>query len=91
LAPPKSIHLNPFHYTATKSSFTPLEITTGQDKVYGHTAHIQNFVFCKNKKKHFFSTLTPGLQTSHSHQEEGEEGQQVVQGSKKAGGDPHLP
>ena len=37
--PPKSIHLNPFHYTATKSSFTPLEITTGQDKIYGHTAH----------------------------------------------------
>ena len=36
--PPKSIHLNPFHYTATKSSFTPLEITTGQDKIYGHTA-----------------------------------------------------
>ena len=38
--PPKSIHLNPFHYTATKSSFTPLEITTGQDKIYGHTAHL---------------------------------------------------
>ncbi len=37
--PPKSIHLNPFHYTATKSSFTPLEVTTGQDKIYGHTAH----------------------------------------------------
>ena len=37
--PPKSIHLNPFHYTATKSSFTPLEITTGQDKIYGHAAH----------------------------------------------------
>ena len=36
--PPKSIHLNPFHYTATKSSFTPLEVTTGQDKIYGHTA-----------------------------------------------------
>jgi len=47
--------------------------------------------FAKTKKKHFFSTLTPGLQTSHSHQEEGEEGQQVVQGSKKAGGDPRLP
>jgi hypothetical protein len=38
---PKSIHLNPFHYTATKSSFTPLEITTGQDKIYGHTAQDQ--------------------------------------------------
>jgi hypothetical protein len=38
--PPKSIHLNPFHYTATKSSFTPLEVTTGQDKIYGHTAQL---------------------------------------------------
>jgi hypothetical protein len=47
--------------------------------------------FAKTKKNIFFSTLTPGLQTSHSHQEEGEEGQQVVQGSKKAGGDPRLP
>jgi hypothetical protein len=40
-APPKSIHLNPFHYTATKSSFTPLEVTTGQDKIYGHTAQVK--------------------------------------------------
>jgi len=38
LDPPKFILLNPFHYTATKSSFTLLEITTGQDKIYGHTA-----------------------------------------------------
>jgi hypothetical protein len=42
--PPKSIHLNPFHYTATKSSFTPLEITTGQDKIYGPTAH-SNYLY----------------------------------------------
>ncbi len=38
LDPPKSIHLNHFLYTATESSFTPLEITTGQDKIYGHAA-----------------------------------------------------
>jgi hypothetical protein len=37
--PPKFVHLNPFHYTETKSSFTPLEITTGQDKIYGQSAH----------------------------------------------------
>jgi hypothetical protein len=35
------MHLNPFHYTATKSSFTLLEITTGQDRIYGHTAQLQ--------------------------------------------------
>jgi len=51
--PPKSIHLNPFHYTATKSSFTPLEVTTGQDKIYGHTAQ---FIF-STQRKHFFKSV----------------------------------
>jgi len=37
--PPKFILLNPFHYTATKSPFTSLEITMGQDKIYGWSAH----------------------------------------------------
>ncbi len=40
LDPPKFVHLNPFPYTATESSFTPLEITTGQDKIYGHAAQM---------------------------------------------------
>jgi hypothetical protein len=40
LSKAKSAAHNPFHYTATKSSFTPLEVTTGQDKIYGHTAQL---------------------------------------------------
>ena len=37
--PAQTILLNPFHYTATKSPFTSLEITMGQDKIYGWSAH----------------------------------------------------
>jgi hypothetical protein len=36
--PAQTILLNPFHYTATKSPFTLLEITMGQDKIYGWSA-----------------------------------------------------
>jgi hypothetical protein len=36
-----TILLNPFHYTATKSPFTSLEITMGQDKIYGWSTQAQ--------------------------------------------------
>ena len=39
--PAQTILLNPFHYTATKSPFTLLEITMGQDKIYGWSAQQQ--------------------------------------------------
>ncbi len=35
----QNVLLNPLHYTVTKSSFTLLEITMGQDKIYGQSAH----------------------------------------------------
>jgi hypothetical protein len=40
--PAQTILLNPFHYTATKSPFTSLEITMGQDKIYGWSAQKVN-------------------------------------------------
>jgi hypothetical protein len=36
--PAQTILFNPFHYTARKSPFTLLEITMGQDKIYGWSA-----------------------------------------------------
>ena len=44
--PAQTILLNPFHYTATKSPFTLLEITKGQDKIYGWSAQtVYIFIF----------------------------------------------
>jgi hypothetical protein len=39
--PTQIILLNPLHYTVTKSPFTSLEITMGQDKIYGWSAQIE--------------------------------------------------
>jgi hypothetical protein len=39
--PAQTILLNPFLYTATKSPFTSLEITMGQDKIYGWSAQAE--------------------------------------------------
>jgi hypothetical protein len=43
--PPKFTLLNPFHYTATESPFTSLEITIGQDKYAAgpHTPPLAHF------------------------------------------------
>ena len=40
--PAQTILLNPLHFTVTKSPFTSLEITMGQDKIYGWSAHPQS-------------------------------------------------
>ncbi len=40
MRPAQTILLNPLHYTVTKSPFTLLEITMGQDKIYGWSAQV---------------------------------------------------
>ena len=40
MAPPKPLYFLT-HYTATKNSFTLLEITIGQEKIYGWSAHLE--------------------------------------------------
>ncbi len=44
-SPAQITFLNPLHYTATKSPFTSLEITMGQDKTYGWSAQSYLLVF----------------------------------------------
>jgi hypothetical protein len=42
MAPPKPLYFLT-HYTATKNSFTLLEITIGQEKIHGWSAQLKSF------------------------------------------------
>jgi hypothetical protein len=65
--PAQTILLNPFHYTATKSPFTLLEITMGQDKIYGWSAQVERSISISGVERNISipgvekSTFIPGV------------------------------